>query len=543
MATKTLDMNTLAAGTDVAAPTGYTKPSGSSSVNIVSLADPVATSEFFVGSSTSSNSIWRDDTVLTGALRKCFIVVGINNGSTVAPALLDASDNGYAAITSSTAGNTRLFKIVASQLGAQILPTVTKTHADLQVREIRWETGGVISMWDGATQIGSNYSDTTYTPIYAAALSRGGRIRSLTSEYTPAYAISSLTNPIEVGEPFSGACVGYTNGNGALNYFGRSVLAVIVSNTFSGVAADLQDGVVHPLLPATAVVMTLTKGAESSTITRDIPVLDNHKAVTFASVVADETKYLGYSFAQALNPLLNGDRGYFPDVNGLTIDPDGRIQCFSAMSVPLWIHRAVDNKTYLHTLIITADGVAVVFASKDFAPMATYVESNSITVVEEEPQSISIEGGEYAIDSGGGFGSWSSTENSVSEGNLIKVRQLSSRIPGRSSYCTLTIGSDQYIFTLTTAANADTGASIMIVNSNNPIEAGELFTITFDELNAADVMLITLEKGGLIFYPSIESVDSATALTARAPADLPAGTEVLARIYESKHARAVRDIA
>ena len=377
MPTKTLNFNTLTAAapyTIGSAPdnlSGYTQTTGSSSLNIVDLSG----TKYFAGPSSSSNSVWRDDTVLTGSLIKSFVTTGITNGNSVGPALIDSSNNGYVALTSDVSGNTRLFRVVASQLGAQVGSSVTFTHADNQLRELRWETGGVISMWSNGVQIGSNFNDTTYTPIYAAALSRGGRLRDMASYYLAAQSIDTFTDPIIPGAAASGTQTGFADGAITADFGGIAFTGTVSGSSLSGSVSSFVDGGLCPLLPAASVSGTFTQGGNTASLTRAVSVPTGLQELrdgggtpaNFSGIVLGDPKYIGQSFADAGNPLTTLDRSYVDPSYGLTIDQDGRVRLNATdhptdpvPSLPytttLWIRRGSDGKAYSHTLTIDEEG-------------------------------------------------------------------------------------------------------------------------------------------------------------------------------------------
>jgi len=373
--TKTLSYSTLAAASPASPPSGYTQTVGSANVNIVNLSGV----NYFAGVSSSSNSIWRDDTVLTGITRSAFVTLGVDNTNSCGPALLDSSNNGYVALTSSGTGNTRLFRVVASQLGAQVGASVTQTHADNQVREIRWATGGTISLWNGSTQIGTNFSDTTYTPTYAATLSRGGRIRSMTSQYESAFSIDTLTDPLVPGAAVTGTQTGFSDGAITANFGGLTIAGTVSGVNITGTLSNFAEGGLCPLLPAAAVSGTFTQGANTASITRPISVptglqeLRDGSGVpaNFSGLVLGDDKYLGQAFAAAGNPLTTADRSYVNPAFGLKISQDGKVELngtdHATNPVPslpytttLWIRRGADGSMYSHTLTIDEESVAVI---------------------------------------------------------------------------------------------------------------------------------------------------------------------------------------
>jgi hypothetical protein len=371
---KTLNYNTLTAASPATPPVGYTQTVGSSNVNITNLSSV----NYFTGVSSSSNSIWRDDTVLTGAVRSGFVTLGVTNGSACGPALLDAANNGYVALTSDGTGNTRLFRVVASQLGAQVGASVTQAHADNQVREIRWATGGVISLWNGVTQIGTNFSDTTYTPIYAATLSRGGRIRSMTSQYETAFSIDTLTDPLVPGGAVSGTETGFSDGAITANFGGLTITGAVSGVNITGTLSNFVDGGLCPLLPAAAVSGTFTQGANTASITRAISVPTglqelrdgSNNPANFSGLILGDDKYIGQAFVDAGNPLTTNDRSYINPAFGLKIYQDGKVEIngtdHATNPVPslpytttLWIRRGADGRMYSHELTIDEAGSVV----------------------------------------------------------------------------------------------------------------------------------------------------------------------------------------
>jgi hypothetical protein len=348
MPTKTLNFNTLTAAAPYvigSAPdnlTDYTRTAGSVNFNISNLSG----TKYLSGASSSSNSVIRDDTVLAGAVRSAFVTTGLTNGSAVGPALLDAGNDGYVALTSDGTGNTRLFRVVDSQLGSQIGSSITKIHADNQVREIRWEIGGIISLWDGATQIGSNFSDTTYTPTYAAALTRGGNLRSMASYYEAAQTITSINSgsPITVGQ--TGVPFLHTGFTGALDSVttNRSGVTCAITagdaNSTTVTVSGWVEGGDYPVVDNT-VTFTCTRGAESASATQTLTKPANYAQVTFSGAITDDPNLIGYHLA-ANGHTVNGGTFYYRtnQVVTLTVNADTSWTCdpaggtFSATFIP-----------------------------------------------------------------------------------------------------------------------------------------------------------------------------------------------------------------
>jgi hypothetical protein len=88
--------------------------------------------------------------------------------------------------------------------------------------------------------------------------------------------------------------------------------------------------------------------------------------------------------------------------------------------------------------------------------LSTVTESNEITVTGiTEAVAISITGGEYAVNTGAGFGAFTSTASTVSAGHIVKVRVTSSPSYNTEVFCTLNISGVTDDFNVTTRV-ADT---------------------------------------------------------------------------------------
>ncbi|MES1988051.1 MAG: hypothetical protein V4440_08485, partial [Pseudomonadota bacterium] len=82
---------------------------------------------------------------------------------------------------------------------------------------------------------------------------------------------------------------------------------------------------------------------------------DNYIDVLFASVTLVNATYLGYALNAIGRPLADNDAGYWPNINGLTFDPDGKISCVSAMTSPFWVQK-VDGTMQFYTVRINSGG-------------------------------------------------------------------------------------------------------------------------------------------------------------------------------------------
>lgn len=122
------------------------------------------------------------------------------------------------------------------------------------------------------------------------------------------------------------------------------------------------------------------------------------------------------------------------------------------------------------------------FTAVTGAEVSTATESNTVTVSglgTGVSSAISITGGEFAIDTGGGFGSWLSSASTVNNGDVVKVRATSSASYATQVTATLTIGGVGSAFNVTTRAaditpsafafNDVTGAAVSTVIESNTI--------------------------------------------------------------------------
>ena len=105
------------------------------------------------------------------------------------------------------------------------------------------------------------------------------------------------------------------------------------------------------------------------------------------------------------------------------------------------------------------------FIDQTGMPLSTVIVSNPITVTGIDVASaISVTDGEYAIsaDGGGTWGSWTSTDGSVSLNDQVKVQRTSSASYSSLTTATLSIGGVSDAFDVTTAAADDPNATGLI---------------------------------------------------------------------------------
>ncbi|CBE68685.1 protein of unknown function [Candidatus Methylomirabilis oxygeniifera] len=107
-----------------------------------------------------------------------------------------------------------------------------------------------------------------------------------------------------------------------------------------------------------------------------------------------------------------------------------------------------------------ADTTPALFAFTDAigVPLSTVQISNAITVTGiNAPAAMSIVGGEYEVN---GSGIWSSSPNTVSNGNTVRVRHTSAATHGTAVHTTLIIGGVADIFASTTLVGPAVGPDL-----------------------------------------------------------------------------------
>lgn len=112
-----------------------------------------------------------------------------------------------------------------------------------------------------------------------------------------------------------------------------------------------------------SVIVTVTDGVKAPNTTVTLAIQSGYAAVTFAAIGDPDTTWLGKYFSDIGDPLLDGDRCYYPTTNNLVIYPDSSLEVDSLpTTVELAIHRAADFKTYTYTLQITSGVVGMAVA-------------------------------------------------------------------------------------------------------------------------------------------------------------------------------------
>ena len=187
---------------------------------------------------------------------------------------------------------------------------------------------------------------------------------------------------------------------------------------------SLTDGVAHELYGTKTVTVTGTEG--SPTTSTSLQPLVTQSFVTLSGTLNTTNTGGLYNFSPAA---VVTDQIVFPS-SGITYDAQGNITG-EAGSYTCWHIQASTKiaRSYTVTLGGASDTTpdAFTFTDQTNVALSTLTESNTITVSGiDAPASISITGGEYAVNTGGGFGAFTSTSTTVSVGNTVKVRHTSS---------------------------------------------------------------------------------------------------------------------
>jgi len=311
----------------------------------------------FLGGSNQYNlasgaqSQWYDDTNLTGNVISCYVKIGTTNGSACGPALVNkTTGNGFVALTSDTTSNIRMFLISAWSLGAQVGSSIAQAHVTDQVRGLTLDkTTNIATVTVNGVPSATTFDMTPYSSYNvdrAAALSRGGYMKELTSEFTAAQTITSINsgNPVAVGQ--SGVVIAHTGFTGAVSSVttNRSGVTCAITagdaNSTTVTVSGWVEGGAYPVVDNT-VTFTCTRGAESASATQTLTKPANYAQVTFSGAITDDPNLIGYHLAANGHTVEGGT--FYPrtdQVTSLTVNADTSWTCdpaggtFSATFIP-----------------------------------------------------------------------------------------------------------------------------------------------------------------------------------------------------------------
>jgi len=144
---------------------------------------------------------------------------------------------------------------------------------------------------------------------------------------------------------------------------------------------------------------------------------------------------------------------------------------------------------------------AFTFTDQTGVDLGATVESNAITVTgvdAGESIAISVTGGEYAVDSGSGYGAFTSSSGTVGLNDQVKVRHTSSASNSTATNTVLTIGGVSDTFTSTTKAPADLTPDAFSFTDQTGVEpesVAESNTITVAGVDAGEDVAVSVTGG------------------------------------------------
>lgn len=208
--------------------------------------------------------------------------------------------------------------------------------------------------------------------------------------------------------------------------------------------------------------------------------------------------------------IVGGDQALLKDVNtlgNLTATPAGEISADTEgdFVVQIWLALegvwGSDQTVTFSEPAADTTPAAFTFTDQTGVDLGATVESNAITVTgvdAGENVAISITGGEYAVDSGSGFGAWTSTSGNVQLNDDVKVRHTSSASNSTATNTALTIGGVSDTFTSTTKAPADVTPSAFSFTDQTGVEpesVGESNAITITGVDAGEDVPVSIVGG------------------------------------------------
>jgi hypothetical protein len=356
-----IDFNTLSPANPATPPTGWFKPAAAGNAQIVL----VSGVNLFARS--AGTAIWLNSTQYTGntLVSKGIHPANLSAAGTVSiRCLLNTSFNGYCLYFTGDASTAEIRTVANCVVGGTALATFSSLGAGYNKNyEIRCvdKTTGTFQFWLDNVKIGSDFVDTTYSSlVYYGVGAIGGRARTI--DGGELFDVLTLTDPIVAGQPFSGTCVGSTDGAGTLTAGGLAVPMTVAGGgtTFSGTWPLPADDTLYPVMNSASINFTWAKDGNSEVLARAFNAPSGTAVTQFGIVIDTDPLYLGYPFDQAGNPLLTGEYVYAELPSPAVIDPDSRVRDFDSGDLPyettLVIHRT-NGKTYLHDMTFTASGV------------------------------------------------------------------------------------------------------------------------------------------------------------------------------------------
>lgn len=363
-----LDFDTLSVASPATPPSGYLKPAGSDPAAILNTVPKL------FGKSSGANSIWYNTTPLTGDVIEVEVTLPSPVSSDSAGGVfLDSSMNGLMWVTGTGTNNFRIFAVVNGQLsGSPLFTQATAPIASAVIVFRRTINAGndEYELFQNGVKLGSTYTNNSYNVEFGGVNSRGGAIRAMAVEYTPAQTLDTITDPLSPAAAFSGTSTGFTDGAAAISFTGQSAAVTIASGAFSGVIPALADGEQWPILPATNQTITLTQGANTATLAADIGLPSGYEVTrdgsdnpaNFLGIVTNDDTYLGTAFNNAGNPLTENNRAYYEvTARNILIERDGAVSADvgdGPITATVFIPRE-DGNVYEHEITISESGQLV----------------------------------------------------------------------------------------------------------------------------------------------------------------------------------------
>jgi hypothetical protein len=305
--------------------TGYTQPTGSDSMRVGTF-----NGQKSIYLSGSTESMWLDDTILTGATVYSRVTLpAIVGGASAGAVLADINGTGHEVIFGASLNNFRVFATLNGKLTGSALSggTYSVPPAANGVVELS-HAGTTLTVKQNGVTLGSVTGITRPTDVRAGMSSRGGQLVALESEYAAAQSITSINggSPITVGQ--TGVVIehtGFTGAATAVTTNRAGVTATITAGDASSTTVSVSgwaEGVEYPVVDNT-VTFTVSRVGESASGNQTLTKPANYDKVTFASAIIDDENLIGFHLNVAGHTVEGGSFYYRNDqVATLTVLPD-----------------------------------------------------------------------------------------------------------------------------------------------------------------------------------------------------------------------------
>jgi len=172
----------------------------------------------------------------------------------------------------------------------------------------------------------------------------------------------------------STAIAPFVDGAATISFGGVSVAVTIAGSQFTTAMPMWTDGGVYPKIPLASAAITLTQGANTSTVNRPIALPSGYQTIrldddpakaqaNFANIIDDDDEYIGWWFAQNSTPITAAKTAYWPNSSGLFINQDTSYE-LPLSSAPLTTQISIRDDTSgiftVHNLDISEAGQIVI---------------------------------------------------------------------------------------------------------------------------------------------------------------------------------------